>query len=834
MNVKKMAIFSLSSVFLFSFFSGQQALAEEQVYSVEQLIEANSGIIQEDRPIIPQPKEEAAKVRNSLPEKFDFNSGNVQTLMRNQGSVGICWAYSAVDVITMSNKKEFGVEYTLSPNYYNYYSGREAFSDAVNPYGTRALNDGGTHPSVFMQSALNNNGVLEQDFPTPLDVKMNTPMSFSDFEKIKEKKAPIYVEGVEKIHGISYRSYTENSQQAKLQEMKNKIYKYGALAFSYNDNASHHSKYYNNTLKSSFVPTTDVGTPLVPKLGTDWAYVNHGVAIVGWDDTYSKNNFTIAPNRDGAFLVKNSWGEDAIGAGYFYVSYEDVYVLCSDLYAVDTKLDQYDNVNSYVNTDRNKYYNFSSSTNSIYLASSYKTQDKTELLKAVSFYSEQKGIDYEVYYLNKGITSRETINNHLNMTKIAAGTVTSPGMKEIPTEVVTIDKDTNYSVIIKVRYPKDIAAFHTVFQEVRTTAAGTSPALPEGKTFLSYENAENRIFWRGISDGDLFGGQLKANLYVNAYTDNLEPVTGISLSPESKEINIGDKEQLIATFTPENATNKTITWESSNPEFVKVDNTGQIEGIKTGTATIIATTEDGNKTASSTITVTKNDDHGNTQDTPTTLELGKEGAFTTNYINDIDFFHFEKAGYYALTVELDNELPNNSPVRFSYSNAGDNSWNSYSHKSLDMSANNGKQFVSLIKINDNARIKGLITTGSVSNYCSLPVGTTGTVRINEVPDTLFEFSDKFATLKVGEEKNFSKELNIPTELSHIPFERLFGFTVGIPSIIQVADDGTFTALQAGWSNVSFKRLANPTDVTLLNTGGLTMNFEKGISVTVTQ
>ena len=51
---------------------------------------------------------------------------------------------------------------------------------------------------------------------------------------------------------------------------------------------------------------------------------NHGVLIVGWNDAYSASNFATAPPGNGAFLVKNSWGTDFGDAGYFWVSYHDV------------------------------------------------------------------------------------------------------------------------------------------------------------------------------------------------------------------------------------------------------------------------------------------------------------------------------------------------------------------------------------------------------------------------------------------------------------------------------------------------------------------------------
>lgn len=48
----------------------------------------------------------------------------------------------------------------------------------------------------------------------------------------------------------------------------------------------------------------------------------HAVSIVGWDDNYSKNNFLVKPEHDGAFIVLNSWGTTWGDDGYFYISYD--------------------------------------------------------------------------------------------------------------------------------------------------------------------------------------------------------------------------------------------------------------------------------------------------------------------------------------------------------------------------------------------------------------------------------------------------------------------------------------------------------------------------------
>jgi C1A family cysteine protease len=50
---------------------------------------------------------------------------------------------------------------------------------------------------------------------------------------------------------------------------------------------------------------------------------NHGVAIVGWNDNYSRTLFTSTPSGDGAWIVRNSWGASFGENGYFYVSYYD-------------------------------------------------------------------------------------------------------------------------------------------------------------------------------------------------------------------------------------------------------------------------------------------------------------------------------------------------------------------------------------------------------------------------------------------------------------------------------------------------------------------------------
>ena len=85
--------------------------------------------------------------------------------------------------------------------------------------------------------------------------------------------------------------------------------------------------------------------------------------------------------------------------------------------------------------------------------------------------------------------------------------------------------------------------------------------------------------------------------------DGIVHVTGVTLNKTSLELNIGDTETLTATVAPDTATDKTVTWSSSNTAIASVDTNGKVTAVEEGTTTISVTTKDGNKTATSKVTV---------------------------------------------------------------------------------------------------------------------------------------------------------------------------------------------------------------------------------------
>ena len=79
------------------------------------------------------------------------------------------------------------------------------------------------------------------------------------------------------------------------------------------------------------------------------------------------------------------------------------------------------------------------------------------------------------------------------------------------------------------------------------------------------------------------------------------PVNSISLSLSKAEIKVGETKELKAKFNPTNATDKTVTWESSNTKVATIDN-GTIKGVGVGTAKITVKSSNG-KTATCNVTV---------------------------------------------------------------------------------------------------------------------------------------------------------------------------------------------------------------------------------------
>ena len=115
--------------------------------------------------------------------------------------------------------------------------------------------------------------------------------------------------------------------------------------------------------------------------------------------------------------------------------------------------------------------------------------------------------------------------------------------------------------------------------------------------------------------------------YVRTVTPETVPVSQITLNKAETSISVGNSETLTATVAPENATNKALTWASSDEDVATVAPDGTVTAVKVGTVTITATAADGSgKSATCTVTVTG----GTTPSQPGSSTGGSSGGSSSD------------------------------------------------------------------------------------------------------------------------------------------------------------------------------------------------------------
>ena len=146
------------------------------------------------------------------------------------------------------------------------------------------------------------------------------------------------------------------------------------------------------------------------------------------------------------------------------------------------------------------------------------------------------------------------------------------------------------------------------FEVVSVNSAGRIAALKSGSATIKVKTSKGK----------------SASCEIVVKEPNIE-VNSIKLSKTSTSIIEGGSEILKITFDPENATNKKVTWSTSNSNIATVDSSGKVSAIKEGTAQITVKTSNG-KTASCEVKVSKkviNVENISLNKTSITLEEGK-------------------------------------------------------------------------------------------------------------------------------------------------------------------------------------------------------------------
>lgn len=214
----------------------------------------------------------------ALPSRYDSRDLNYISGAKNQGEIGSCWTFATMGALETAIKKNTGESKDFS----------EIHLAANNGFlGSNAGGNGIIAASYFSSWQ---GPVYETDAPYP------NPAVPSN---VKSRYGGTVTNHIQDIVMVD----KTKTGQAKIDNVKNNVYKYGA-----------------STVQVS-IKAIDPNGPIFNYTG---AAIDHEILIVGWDDNYSRDNFEyVRPNHDGAFICRNSWGEGLGDNGYFYLSYED-------------------------------------------------------------------------------------------------------------------------------------------------------------------------------------------------------------------------------------------------------------------------------------------------------------------------------------------------------------------------------------------------------------------------------------------------------------------------------------------------------------------------------
>ena len=207
---------------------------------------------------------------------------------------------------------------------------------------------------------------------------------------------------------------------------------------------------------------------------------NHAVTIVGWNDTYSSNNFLKKPAGDGAWIVKNSWGKSWGDKGYCYVSYYDTKLaeIGKDFYSYTFILDDKEKFNKNYQYDIAGMTDFFNTGKTSVWYQNIFTSEGYETLKAFSTYFNTT-TDYEAYVY---------VNNELKSVQVG----TSPGgyhtIKFTP--FVHLMPEDEFKISIKIKSP--ISASFPVSEGLITNKKTYTPNI----SFFSYDGKK----WYDLSN----------------------------------------------------------------------------------------------------------------------------------------------------------------------------------------------------------------------------------------------------------------------------------------------------------------------------------------------
>ncbi len=459
---------------------------------------------------------------SAFAESYSSVDKGYVTSVKNQNPWGTCWAFASTAAQESSLIKEHRLntaEYTdLSENLYAYFMKHPndfgyvgTSNDKVINYETENyeyLNEG--YNSYYSAStAMNWIGPFDENADYPYS-NTSTPPAIAD--KVFTEEEYYELINSSEYHLAEFKRVFAYEQDY-IAKTKQLIKDYGAVGMSY----------YDSTESNNLAPGGLDGEYLNYYDGEYYTYcydstrtTNHLVTVVGFDDSipasrFTKNGYTPAGN--GAWLIKNSWGDQMFNGGYLWVSYYDVSIFDLTAYDLTTVYDKdyYDNIYAYDGAPsyNTLYYILGGAISSANVF----TANGDEIITAGAYYTDLPN-------------SKHDISLYINLTDS-----TDPTSGTLVKTITRTDKNTGY---LSVDFPdtkvKDGTKFSIVVTEYPTDDDNHGYAYYEpGSQYLTnslycqYNALAGQSFCGTAGNWFDMAEDGRGNCLIKAYTNEIRP-----------------------------------------------------------------------------------------------------------------------------------------------------------------------------------------------------------------------------------------------------------------------------------------------------------------------
>jgi len=545
----------------------------------------------------------------TYPAKYDPRESAKSTPVRLQVG-GSCWLYAAMGAVegNLVKKGLAGPSVDLSELQVAYFMAHP-FDDPLGYYTEdlnyrkytstgNALDYGGNEIIAISQLSRWTGPVFESE--APLDGNVYNTGASTDGIVLDNSLAT----------KSNYHFKGSKSSIYSVANVKELITKYGAVSAGYHTDYVYYKVAEKGADASYYCPTKQ--TP------------NHAITIIGWDDSYAKENFRVTPAGNGAFLVKNSWGTNWVAgperiqsSGYFWISYYDPSL--SEINAVEFDSNSiYKNMYCYDGTD-------SSATTLDNKPGSGVVSDKStnRYSYPISAYDQWQVFSKKLAYMNV-YTAKAGGTEKLEavMTRLAANTAYKITVYANPQ--IIGNRLVGYSAKETVMGKSDYAGFYTVsLNNPLYLAEGNKFAIyiktdKSGGVVVSntYQNdgevyvAEDTDTLVDLKPYSLSGGYSQSQIYTPVLRGLTNPVNGftyanaVTLNKGSMVLAKGSSDTLSAVVSPANATKRSVGYYTSDPDVAVVDESGKVTAVGAGSCVITAKSYDGKAQAQCNVSVT--------------------------------------------------------------------------------------------------------------------------------------------------------------------------------------------------------------------------------------